>query len=258
MIFWVSKQVLSNTRKHDFTGQCQLCHSKIPVQGTDFQDIPLKDNVDRLCARCHTLSGKTSHPTGVRPQNRIPLQEYLGKEGELTCITCHDVHKEEKVRRGGGQQETTGLLRGHVRGRMFCFTCHNEKRLGASWRHNSGITYAHWSGKLTQSSQGEPLDKFSIECLSCHDGAISSMAGTKVRGGNFKHGSGGHTHPIGVEYPRNNFKNDFVPVSSLPPEIKLFDGSVGCLSCHNPYGKEKSMLVINNRGSALCLACHRK
>jgi len=38
----------------------------------------------------------------------------------------------------------------------------------------------------------------------------------------------------------------------------LFDGKVGCLSCHNPYGDKKYSLVMENKRSGLCLACHRK
>jgi predicted CXXCH cytochrome family protein len=36
----------------------------------------------------------------------------------------------------------------------------------------------------------------------------------------------------------------------------LFDGNLGCGSCHSAYSKEPHLLVMNNRGSKLCLSCH--
>jgi len=44
-------------------------------------------------------------------------------------------------------------------------------------------------------------------------------------------------------------------------ELPLVDGLIGCSTCHLPYSKANHagpMLVIDNAGSRLCLACHRK
>ena len=255
MILPIVEVCLSTNKKHDFAGKCQLCHTDIPKAGASLQESNLIDDVDRMCANCHKVNKNTSHPTNVRPTAAIPLERFLDKAGQLTCITCHDVHKEENP--SFSRQELSGLIRGHAQGRAFCFTCHNEGALGMGWREMS-ITFAHFSGELTQKAGGALLDKFSVECLSCHDGTVSKMASVDVAEGDFKHGIG-LSHPVGIKYPKGSLSdNDFVPPEYLPEEVKLFNGAVGCLSCHNPYGKEKGLLVKSNNRSALCLTCHKK
>ena len=241
--------------KHDFTGKCQLCHIEIPEPGTPFEKVTLTDDVQSLCVRCHKINERTSHPTGVQPRTSTAMQRYLDKEGKLTCVTCHDVHKEQNS--SFTKQELKGLLRGHAQGRAFCFTCHNDEMLGANWRHRLVISYAHAPGQLSQMERGSPLDKYSLECLSCHDGVISKMTPVEVKAGSFQHGIG-LSHPVGVKYPLMGRDSDFAPRDTLPEEIQLFDGAVGCLSCHNPYGNKKHLLVMDNVRSALCLTCHRK
>lgn len=237
----------NSAKKHDFTGKCQLCHVEIPKSDASYEDmIFVTERIDDLCSNCHKMDKRSSHPTGITPSKQIPLEKYLDKEGRLTCVTCHEVHKEEG-----------DLLRGHTQGRSFCFVCHNEELLGVNWRHNLVVTYAHTPGKLAQEQSAGPLDKASIECLGCHDGTISKMAQAEVKGGEFQHGIG-LSHPIGIEYPKVSRKNDYIPLDALPEEIQLFDGKISCLSCHNPYTKEKYLLVMDNKRSRLCLACHRK
>lgn len=255
-IFFLIKEFVSaGVAKHDFQGKCQFCHSEIPGPGTPFEDIVLTDTPEGLCAQCHRINQRTSHPVGISPQNPIPLQRYLDKEGRMTCLTCHDVHKEED--KSFSRLELKGLVRGHARGRFFCFVCHNDETLGANWRHRLVVTYAHAPGQLTQLQNGSPLDEHSIECLSCHDGTISRMTPVPVKSGDFQHGIG-LSHPVGVEYPTGSMASDFMPRDSLPEDVQLFNGKVGCLSCHNPYGKRESLLVMDNFRSVLCLTCHRK
>ena len=254
-IFCLLHFLSADTKKHDFTGRCQLCHSEIPASGTPFEEVRLTDTPERLCSHCHDINMKTSHPVGVVPRVNIPLQKYLDDQGEMTCLTCHEVHKEERA--SVSRHELEGLLRGHTQGRAFCFLCHNENILGANWRHSMVVNYAHQPGKLSQRSDGAILDEYSVECLSCHDGVISKMTDVKVvKSGSFQHGIG-LSHPVGVEYPRG-FNNEFAPADHLPTEVKLFSGSVGCLTCHNPYAGRKSLLVMENDRSVLCLTCHKK
>lgn len=255
LIFLLRGFGLTAAHKHDFEGKCQACHTEIPQAGAPFEETHLANNLEEACMRCHQINLRTSHPVGMKPSRGILLQRYLDPQGKLTCITCHDVHKEERV--NFSQQELKGLLRGHARGRSFCYTCHNEELLGASWRHTLAINYAHAPGQLIQNAGGTAVDKFSIECLSCHDGVISRQGSAQVASGEFQHGIG-LSHPVGVVYPRGGGQNDFVPPEALPAEIKLFNGTVGCLSCHNPYGGGKFFLVIDNFRSALCLSCHNK
>lgn len=254
-IIFVIVRSSSRSLKHDFTGQCTLCHEEIPKKGTPFREVKLKGSSEQLCASCHHMNKNASHPVGVKPNKPISMQQYLDAQGNVTCLTCHDVHKEDKGIYG--EHELKSLLRGHASGRAFCYICHNEAMLKAGWQHTNAINYAHMSDQLIQQNDGALLDTFSVECLSCHDGVVSKMTDIAPRAGEFRH-SIGLSHPIGVEYPIVSVRQDFVNISALPSSIKLFDGKVGCLSCHNPYGGKKNFLVMENRGSALCISCHRK
>jgi predicted CXXCH cytochrome family protein len=66
-------------------------------------------------------------------------------------------------------------------------------------------------------------------------------------------------HPVGVRYPDRtprNFSVPFRPVSSLPERIRLPEGKVGCVSCHDLYARDEHLLTVPIEGSELCLTCH--
>ena len=242
---------VTNSKMHDFEGKCGMCHVNIPDNNKSIQDLTFNDEIDKLCEGCHSINKRKSHPINIAPKENIPLGAHLNKNGLLTCTTCHDVHKENKT---SNRQELSGLLRGHVKGRAFCQLCHMQRTLTGDWRHQTAITYAHSFGKLTQDREGMLLDKYSIECLSCHDGTISKYPRVEVKQGIWQH-TGGSLHPIGIDYPDSQ---DFVYSGSLPDGIRLFDRKIGCLSCHDMYSKENKKLAMNNKKSRLCLACHKK
>lgn len=247
----VTIRAVSNFKVHNFEGKCTMCHVNIPKKDNNMQNLIFVDEIDKLCRKCHTIDKQKSHPIKIKPNKNIPLAAHLDKNGLMTCTTCHDVHKEDKT---SNRNELPGLVWGHIRGRAFCFLCHNKEDLGAAWRHQTAIPYAHSSGKLIEADSGSLLDKFSSECLSCHDGTISESPQIEVKQGVWQHGIG-LSHPIGIDYPRSE---DFTYPESLPKEIRLFNGKLGCLSCHEIYSKENNMLSMDNKKSRLCLACHKK
>ncbi len=240
-------------KMHDFKGKCQTCHRGTPGgKNSDRKAVLLVNKSDRLCASCHKVNKPMSHPVNVVPTMPIPKGMPLDNQNRITCITCHDVHKEDN--QSLDKEQLAGLLWGHVRGRAFCFICHSQDMAISSRGHQTAIAYAHGEGSLREKKDGAFLDSFSRECLTCHDGTISKMSSVGVREGLWKHGIG-LSHPVGVRYPR---EGDFVNRDFLPREIRLFDGKVGCLSCHDPYAKGRNLLVMNNRRSRLCLSCHKK
>jgi len=109
----------------------------------------------------------------------------------------------------------------------------------------------------------------SLICLGCHDGTVaSSMIGSShallagVRAGfEVPEGYMWRDHPIGIPYPANNTR-DFRPEAFVKAEgkIRLPEGRIECISCHDPHNQSgvDKMLVMSNRRSALCLACHIK
>lgn len=100
--------------------RCAMCHSTI-------NEVP--DGLV-VCSSCHdgssgshALTGKGSHPVGMRYLFRAgyrSIQEIESRgayvqEGRVVCISCHDPHKtDEKF-----------LLRIKNIGSMLCFACHD-------------------------------------------------------------------------------------------------------------------------------------
>jgi len=108
----------------------------------------------------------------------------------------------------------------------------------------------------------------SLVCMGCHDGTVATstmgsghamLAGVR-EGFSVPSDFVWRDHPIGVRYPANN--RDYRPESIVTAggKIRLPDGYVECISCHEPHNRAgvKGMLVMSNRRSALCLSCHIK
>ena len=124
-----------------------------------------------------------------------------------------------------------------------------------------------------------PLGTDSTLCLSCHDGTVAGSPGALVPYGNVP--MSGHMnpadvfgtklstmHPVSFILPLKAAPHLVASLTAKPPStadhtgaVQLINGNVECTSCHNPHvqnidPRNPNFLVINNSGSALCLACH--
>lgn len=219
---------------------------------------------DARCNGCHDTDRTFSHPVNVSPSMPVPAGFPL-ERGRLTCTTCHDssdssLHAD--ARRGGGS-----LLRSGLEGAAFCSQCHEPGISSLSAAHAMTVGRAHlrWPNERPDrhvSSFASGLDEESSSCLECHDGSLATDAGSKSPGGFFASASMmGQDHPIGVSYRVSSRDFSFgtgrmVHPSALDGRIRLFEGTVGCGSCHSVYSEEPGHLVMSNQGSALCLSCH--
>lgn len=89
-------------------------------------------------------------------------------------------------------------------------------------------------------------------CLVCHDGQI----GPAVHSCNVECGFGG-SHSISKEYPPRMQESSYASVGSLQEKgIRLYNGKVGCASCHDLKKTTEYHLVVDNGGSDLCFSCH--
>jgi hypothetical protein len=89
------------------------------------------------------------------------------------------------------------------------------------------------------------LDQLSAECLSCHEDINEPKS--KSHGG----------HVTGISYTDyTGGSQKFRMLSVLPLEIVLLEGKVTCATCHGLDPHDGQILVIDNRGSALCNSCH--
>lgn len=98
-------------------------------------------------------------------------------------------------------------------------------------------------------------------CGKCHNGEIAHDINVKMLGEDLR-----NDHPISMEYAGIGFADpDFAPPPS-PDEfnnrifangVKLYNGQVECMSCHNVHDPSKELLLRDN-AEVLCLTCHLK
>ncbi len=244
-------------KPHEFSsGECRYCHASAPKSGQK-SPLPMMGKIRTLCSRCHfKLVRSYSHPDDVAPVNaHIPEDMPLSADMTITCATCHNIHSDAEW------SKSVHLLRRPVTGAEFCSVCHSEKPGQTS--HKSLLAFAHDAGsKYLASNRSGSLDSLSVECISCHDSSIGK--GDSIAGAGFWIHSkelakylGGH--PIGVSYSEAamNDPAGYKPASSLAP-LRLFNGKVGCGSCHDPYSTKAGKLVMSNESSRLCLKCHNR
>ena len=90
------------------------------------------------------------------------------------------------------------------------------------------------------------IDQITAKCLSCHEN--NDISNSSSHSGN---------HVIGIDYADSAARNKLLrAVLDLPVELVLFDGVITCASCHGANPHDGQSLVVTNRGSALCGACH--
>lgn len=203
------------------------------------------------CADCHAQVGTLSHPVDVQPSMTVPANLPLD-QGRMVCTTCHDVEAGRGPALLREDSESTIAL---------CAQCHDRGRGDRAEAHALGTARAHLDGPregIRSGRGGTRLDQESESCMSCHDGTVASPG--SVRTGpagpmNAMRLIGGQ-HPIGAVQRPRGVDDNLVHASRLDPVVRLFDGRVGCGSCHSPYAGDGALLVMSNERSRLCLECH--
>ena len=215
------------------------------------------------CAQCHLADAALSHPVNVRPTLSVPASLPL-EEGRITCTTCH---VDSTAAHAQARTHPSALLRTADDG-TFCIQCHNSVALTRAAQHSAALSRAHllWApgspaGQFNAAvrAPATPITRAVVDetrvCLSCHDGTVASDASAK---GDGTHAGAGH--PTSVRYGGTNLgspRTPLVPIGSVDPRLRLFNGQVGCATCHSPYSSEAKLLVMRNDRSALCLSCHK-
>jgi len=206
--------------------------------------------------------GVANHPVNVVPSSavEIPADWPLGSGGTITCLTCHP-----KLPSSSGASEP--LLRDFDEAEMesadFCVKCHgaSTERSAASM-HWMAIGIAHVKADRTVSGRRAGLlDSDSQRCMGCHDGVSASEAAntTAWNRGPGSRGDKRRHHPVGVPYRDRAPKKAAVRLRStslLPKNMRLPDGQVSCVSCHDLYAPDRDRLTVPIEGSALCFTCH--
>ncbi len=269
----------NNSNPHNFTqSDCFSCHFTLPADGTPNEPLRFTDTISNLCARCHDMSKTISHQVDVIPSSRvnIPPDMPLDAEGKITCVTCHDIHR-AYINPLTGQR--TYFLRRDVIGKNFCISCHNSKegvkqiqlaslapdvnanRTAMIPSHQAVMDRSHGFAHFEVIDQTSDVDPLSLACLDCHGDGTGQKTSLNIGVFNHADASIGLSHPIGMDYSDAIVgKDDYVSEENLDKRLKLFDGKIGCCTCHNPYGSQGDTLVIGTQDSYqdLCLACHIK
>jgi len=95
-------------------------------------------------------------------------------------------------------------------------------------------------------------DGNTYECLSCHDGMIAPSIKLLVNVGNYFCG-----HPVNRDYPPTKKPEFFLPIEEVTSAgIKLLNGQVTCISCHDLKNPDKYHLTAPLDNSNLCFRCH--
>lgn len=102
------------------------------------------------------------------------------------------------------------------------------------------------SGQIVENS-GDPND-----CIVCHDGVTAPDARYCTVDCGFA-----TSHSILKEYPPRSKESSYASVAALQEKgIRLFNGKIACVSCHDLQKTTKYHLIMDNSGSALCFSCH--
>jgi len=142
-----------------------------------------------------------------------------------------------------------------------CHTPHEPKLPDAAVPGAPPVRFVSYSADPTS------LDRSSVLCLSCHDGVTAQDVFTGAHAVSWSTPLGASTlpisgrvsHPIGIRMPLGDSTYRSPAEVQASGLVKLPDGRVQCISCHDPHNTDRhpAMLVQSNRGSRLCLACHR-
>lgn len=265
-------QAGKDTPLHHFEMPCSTCHESEPavpaLQPSSAANVGrIKGNVNQLCTTsgCHDFDPMLSHPVGAVQRDGIPYDMALDEQSRLTCLTCHNRprHQDDLNLRDG---EAERLLY-RPEGMQFCGKCHLKMRgTIVEQSHWQFSTCAHLrsqetgsNGHMNSAQFVGGIDSESRTCLSCHDDvfAVIPAYGRTARG-KVQLGGNASDHPIGMDYQeataRRAGRFSFLPM--VNQRVRLFDGKVGCGSCHSLYAKTKNALVEPFEKDVLCKKCH--
>lgn len=211
---------------------------------------------DGRCEGCHEPDSLFSHPVGVVPSMSVPGNLPLEK-GRLTCATCHD--NSQSTLHFQARSQHTSLLRAGGTGTAFCGQCHKAGKTDRRTQHALGLGTAHlrWkdgSSDLPNQTRGE-VDSESRQCLSCHDGSSAKYVAIAPNTVDLDPRS--QSHPIGGKTrDRWGRRTAMAPSKPVDDRVRLYDGQLGCGSCHSLFSDQQKLLVMANPAGELCTSCH--
>ncbi|MBI5208310.1 MAG: right-handed parallel beta-helix repeat-containing protein [Candidatus Firestonebacteria bacterium] len=288
------KNVLGQTtNKMGPCSACHLAHNGLEINLWAKEMVLAPDITSMFCKGCHNEKGCAStknlnefmHPMLVSPSKKgltttLPLFNEDGKpsyEGEITCVTCHNVHqwapdekKQGLYKKEIGASDTKFLRINNQKNSELCTNCHKLQGLVIGTPHDlvevsynekniQGITagsggqcsacHLIHNGKDKENfarEYGQGEDVITQKCTSCH--SEGKIADKRLIGAN--------SHPINVALASWKMSTN-LPLYDREGGINQ-KGTIKCITCHNVHqwtsdktklgkvvAKEKVKLTIN-------------
>jgi len=260
---------------------CAACHKARPANAKEL-DFKFDGDFIKMCNVCHDVVSAQSleHSVGMVPsqqiKGRIPKEFSLSKNGEITCITCHELKyqclKEEFHRKGLNPMFFRG---GPYVGRTdICYKCHPSsgyERLNPHDQINDEgelvkekCLYCHSEAPNPKTDNSKKV-RFQLEgnlkglCQRCH--RDRPHPGGAIARPTFDHIVRPSKATVEWKTKAEIRKNVVLP---LEPGV----GRVFCCTCHNPHERGVQRKVASDKGADgrkrlrlddgydLCESCH--
>lgn len=259
---------------YDYAMICQTCHQIHGGYG-DGQLTVLPSERGEMCAICHpqpfSEDEKKAHAKGVHPINYQRKSNAAGVHPtlwankphvtEVTCKTCHAVHK--------GVQGTPLFPEDASTTKVLCKQCHARQHTdSAEEARRRGV---HPVNVQRRDSSGKPIELWKgktgmveVTCDTCHK-VHSGMPETALlpKGIETAESLCVHCHERQHAQDRDEARKKGIhPVHlTLERPIKIKDQEIkqmGCLSCHSMHQgePETAALVETDQDGQLCAHCH--
>ncbi|MHC4742197.1 MAG: hypothetical protein ACYS8Z_09810 [Planctomycetota bacterium] len=261
---------------HHFEMPCKNCHTPADntsaTAETEENIRALKRDISSLCgsAGCHEFDPAVNHSVGMVVSRDIAGGKPLDSQSRMTCLTCH--HKEEPAN-APGNLVLDDYMGGKLyvpRGTELCSSCHTRMGGGmkeqSHWQFSRKAHLGNISSASSMSSEDEPsvgipgdVDAESKTCVGCHnDVSITVPREHETTVQRRARRSRMTDHPIGMNYSRSSAKKAgrLRPLNGRMSDVRLFNGKVGCGSCHSLYLKAKGHILKSSQGPSVCSACH--
>ncbi|MBI5206214.1 MAG: hypothetical protein HY934_00305 [Candidatus Firestonebacteria bacterium] len=170
---------------------CLSCHENKSDNNKETRELGFKFERDynKICNWCHETkeARQNIHPVNMVPQKRVNLRitrEFPLQEGRLTCVSCHDVRKQEKYDKEQKKLDPNFLIGGPYKDKNeMCFRCHIQKKFSEINAHdqitdegeikNENCIYCHTSRPDREVEGLENIDPtiedLSYLCTRCHE-----------------------------------------------------------------------------------------
>lgn len=260
---------------------CAACHSRRPVNSKDLY-FKFDSDFIKMCDVCHDAISSQSliHSVGMVPspkvKGKIPKNFSLSRNGEVTCITCHELKyqclKEEYNRRGLNPlffRDGPYTTRTEI-----CYKCHDESE------------YERLNPHDQINDEGEIIKD---RCLYCHlevpnpkNGGINkvkfqleaNLKGLCQRCHRDRPHPGGSLarptfdHIVKPSKATSEWKKKAEREKDTALPVEPGTGKVFCCTCHNPHERGVQRKVATDRGADnkqrlrlndgydLCDSCH--